>query len=231
MSEPRTVWVTRSAPGSEATSQRLRALGYETVVWPLLTVRAMSGGMINLHGVGALAFTSANAVTAFIRRSLERRMPVFAVGAGTAAAAQAAGFLHVLSAGGDVMALAAEIVAHQEVFSGAVLHPAAVERAADLGAALAPHDIKVRMLAVYETVAAEVPAKLPPMIPGLWAVTLHSAKSARALADILRANPAPRLCAFCLSRAVARPLARIPLARLAAAARPTEEALIDLFRR
>ena len=83
------------------------ALGFEPVVAPLLTVRALGEGPIDLAGVGAIAFTSANAVAAFAARSPARSLPVFAVGESTAAAARSAGFRAVLSTEGDVNALAA----------------------------------------------------------------------------------------------------------------------------
>jgi uroporphyrinogen-III synthase len=225
------VWVTRSAPGSENTAARLTALGYEAHTWPLLTVRTLPGGLINLKGVGAIAFTSANGVTAFMRRSLERGLTVYTVGMATAAAARAAGFTRVFSAEGDVEALAAGIASRRGELSGVVLHAAAVERSGDLQAALGAYDIPARTLPVYETAPAEVPGEVIAMIGELYAVTVHSAKAARSLAAILRAHPARRLRVCCLSRAVARPLMRLPLAQLSAAAKPTEAALIDLFRR
>jgi uroporphyrinogen-III synthase len=208
----------------------LRSLGYETVVEPLLTVRFVPGGVIDLRRVAAIAFTSANGVTGFMRRSLERGLTVYAVGAATAVAAKSAGFTKVLSAEGDVEALAAGIASRRRELAGVVLHAAAVERAGDLEGALRPHGIEVRTLPVYETIAATIPEPMLAMIPGMYAVTVHSAKAARVLAEILSTHPARRLRACCLSRAVARPLMRAPLAKLSAAAKPTEEALIDLFR-
>ncbi|MGI8842005.1 MAG: uroporphyrinogen-III synthase, partial [Caulobacteraceae bacterium] len=118
----KTVWITRAPPGAEATAERVRALGFAPVVAPLLAVRAVGEGPIDLVGVGALAFTSANAVAAFAARSPEGVVPVFAVGEATAAAARAAGFSAVVSADGDVAALAATIAARAGALTGAVLH-------------------------------------------------------------------------------------------------------------
>jgi uroporphyrinogen-III synthase len=228
---PRIVWVTRTAPGAEATAARLRALGYEAIAEPLLTVRFVAGAMVNLDKIGAIAFTSVNGVTGFIRRSLERGRTVYAVGAATAAAARAAGFSRVLSTEGDVATLAAGIAARRWELSGAVLHAAATEPSGDLVGALDAHGIKARHLPVYETIPAPPPEELVEMIPSLTAVTVHSAKAARLLAAILADHPARKLRACCLSRAVARPLMRAPVGQLSAAARPTEDALIDLFRK
>src|SRR5471030_2758840 len=108
----RKIWITRAEPGASATAGRVRGLGFEPVVAPLLAVRALGHGPIDLAGAGAIAFTSANGVAAFAARSGARGLTAFAVGSGTAAAAKAAGFATVVSADGDVETLAAAIAAH-----------------------------------------------------------------------------------------------------------------------
>src|SRR5262245_38438369 len=86
------IWITRAQPGADVTAERVRALGHEAVVAPLLAVRMIPDVSIDLRGVAALAFTSANGVRAFADASGERGLKVFAVGAATASAARAAGF-------------------------------------------------------------------------------------------------------------------------------------------
>ncbi len=223
------IWITRARPGALATAERILALGFEPVVAPLLTVRALGEGLIDLAGVEAIAFTSANAISAFAARSPARSLPVFAVGAATAAAAWAAGFSAVVSAEGDVNALAAAIAARAEPFIGAVLHPAAAERAGDLTGALAARGIEARTLAVYETVAAPLSPETRATIPGFHAALLHSPKGARRLAAILRQIEAPYLHICCLSPAVAAPLRGIDPRRLRVAALPNEDALLNLI--
>ena len=225
---PRLIWVTRAQPGAEATAGRLRAMGFDPLVAPLLEVRATAGGIIDLAGVGALAFTSANGVAAFATRSRERGLPVFAIGAATAAAARAAGFPLVTSAGGDVAALAAAVAARPP-FDGEVLHIAPVEPAGDLAGALAALGVPARALAVYETVARAADARIVARMPDLAAVLLHSPKAARALAAHLATHPASRLTALCLSEAVAEPVRRGGLAAVRAADQPTEAALLALL--
>ena len=217
------VWVTRAQPGADATAARLRARGFEPVVSPLLEVRPLAGGPIDLSGVAALAFTSSNGVAAFAGRSAARDLPVFTVGAATAAAARAAGFVEVTSADGDVAALAAVIVSRGSA-AGAVLHAAPTEPAGDLVAALAALGVSARSLALYETVAVAPDRRVE-----VAAVLLHSPKAARALADHLAAHPAPSLHALCLSAAVAAPLADAGLACVQAALHPTEDALLALL--
>lgn len=207
-----TVWITRAEPGASATAARVRALGWEALVAPLIEIHPLQPE-IDLAGVGALAFTSAAGVAAFARLAPERGLPVFAVGEATARAAREAGFGEVIAADGDVAALAAEI--RRRPIDGALLHPGASELAGEIPGA--------RVLGVYETVAAALPAGFA--IADVDAVLLHSPKAARLLAAL---GPPASLIAFCLSRNVAAPLAALGLP-VRVASEPTEEALLGLL--
>jgi uroporphyrinogen-III synthase len=222
------IWITRASPGAEATAERVRALGYEPVIAPVLQVRDLPGN-IDLAGVGALAFTSANAVRMFAARSATRDLPVFTVGAATAAAAEAAGFPIVVSAEGDVDDLARAILARADTVEGVVLHPAAAEPAGDLIGALANGGVEARAVTVYETVHAEVPARVQNEFSELDGVLIHSPRAGRRVAEILRASPAPNLIAYCLSPQISATLTMLDLGRVATAPLPTEDALLSLL--
>jgi uroporphyrinogen-III synthase len=208
------VWVARAEPGAQATAARLSALGHEPVVAPVLQVRLLDADL-DLAGIAALAFTSANGVRAFAGRETSRRWPVFAVGEATAAAAREAGFTQVESAGGDVAALAALIEARRP---GLVLHPAAVEVAGDL----APRGVSVRTVAVYETLAARPAIDLG----DVDAVLVHSPRAARVVAEMAAGS---ELAAFALSPACAAPLLAAGV-KVTVAAEPNETALLTLLR-
>ena len=223
------LWITRAEPGASATAARLAARGLTALVDPLLEVRALPGGRIDLAGVAALAFTSANGVTAFAGRSADRDLPVFAVGAATAAAARAAGFAAVTSAEGDVESLAPMIAAADWDRAGLVLAPGPVEPAGDLAGALAAHGLRARRLPVYDTVERSPGAAILAALGGLSGVLVHSPRAARALAAVLADHPAPALTAFCLSANVAAPLREAGLGALVTADAPTEAALLALI--
>jgi uroporphyrinogen-III synthase len=216
------VWVTRTQPGADATAARLRELGHEPVVAPLLEVRTLADAAMDLDGVGALAFTSANAVAVFAAREGGRGWPVFAVGDATADAAREAGFGRVGSSGGDVAALAGLITAAPP--QGVVLHPGAAELAGDLAGDLAAAGIAVRSVALYETATLPVPEDVRRGWSELDAVLIHSPKAARALAAA-GLPTGPRL--LCISEAAAAPLQG--LGPVEAAVRPDEESLLDLL--
>lgn len=225
------IWITRAQPGADATAQRVRALGHEAVVAPLLAVRTLPDVSIDLAGVVALAFTSANGVRAFVDASGERGLRVFAVGSATAAAAKAAGFRSVLSADGDVDALAEGIAARRNELKGVVLNPGAAEPAGDLVGALEAHGLQARRLVLYETAPVELDGAGLQALARSDAVLLHSPRAAEVLASVLKAHPAPQLRVLGLSRAVVKPLARIPVAERAYPPMPIEGALLNLIDR
>ena len=227
----RKIWITRAQPAAELTAQRVRALGHEALVAPLLAVRTLPDVSIDLAGVAALAFTSANGVRAFADLSGERSLRVFAVGAATAQAARAAGFKLVLSADGDVAALAEGIGQRRGELKGLVLHPGAVELAGDLVGALEAQGVAARRLTLYESAPVSLePAEAETLIQSDIAL-LHSPSAARALAAVLKAHPAPKLNVLGLSKAVLRPLSRTPLAGRAYPTMPLEAGLLNLIDR
>jgi len=224
------IWITRAQPAADVTAERVRALGHDALVAPLLEVRALENVDIDLTGVAAIAFTSANGVRAFAERSGDRALKVFAVGAATAQAARQAGFRSVLSSEGDVAALARGIAARKGELKGAVLHAGAAELAGDLAGELAGAGIEARRLILYETRPVALSEAQLKTVLRADAVLLHSPRAARVLAAVLRKHPpAPTLRALGLSPAVLKPLARIKLPAKAHPPFPLEAALLQLI--
>jgi uroporphyrinogen-III synthase len=229
------VWVTRAEPGASRTAERLRVLGHDPLVAPLLEASPLPGASVELEGVGALAFTSANGVTAFAGLSPERALRVYAVGDATAEAARDAGFAEVRSTAGDVNALAAAIVADRAQIAGAVLHPAPRSPAGDLAGALRAAGLQARAAPLYETRAADrLPSAIADVLPRMQAVLVHSPRAGQALARLSREPPlsqhAPALSVFGLSPASLRDVGSV-FGRVAASAAPEEAALLALLDR
>jgi uroporphyrinogen-III synthase len=223
MSPPKRIWVTRTQPQAEATAQRLRDLGYQAVVAPVLETQPLPDATIDLTGVDALAFTSANGVLAFAALSHARALPVFTVGDATAAVAVEAGFTDVRSAKGDVHALA-DLIA-QAPRPMLVLNPGALEPAADLAALLAERGVEARRLAVYRT--GETALAAPPA--GIDAVLIHSPRAGRAVARLLAGADAMGLTILAISQAAAAPLAGAAVRAILVAPFPDESALLNLL--
>lgn len=223
----RRIWVTRASPGAEATARRLAAMGVEAVVAPLLEARPLQAE-IDLTGVGALAFTSANGVRAFAEICPNRGIETFAVGAATAEAARAAGFTRVSSAEGDVEALARLIGAEGGRISGTVLHPSAARPAGDLAGALRRSGMAARRVAIYDTLAVGFDAARLDDLCRCDGVLIHSPRAGEALAERLAGRAVPGLTAYCLSPAVAATLGGLELGAVRTAALPNDDALLSL---
>ena len=242
------VWVTRARPGAERTGERLIRLGHAPLIAPVLKVEPCGDAALNLDGVGAIAFTSANGVHALAARlppqSMTYALPAFAVGASTAAAARERGFSRVVSADGDVATLAALVASRRATFTGAVLHPCATETAGDLAGPLAAEAIAIRAAALYATrPIATLPAEAAQALGArtLDAILVHSPKAARTLNRLLdgadqvgsaddggrgqHGGPLPRRL-VALSPACAAPLAALRFAVVKIARTPDETALL-----
>ncbi len=221
------VWVTRAAPGASATAARLRDLGHDPIVAPLLTVERLPA-VLDLTGVGAVAFTSANAVRAFADLEVRRDLAVWAVGGATAQAARGAGFADVRSSDGDVAQLAAAIAARQPAGT-TVLHARAAEAAGDLETPLAAAGIGYAGVALYHAREADADEAVLGALRDAQVVLLHSPKGARALSRLLARHPSALERALCLSDAVAQALDAGKIRDVAFAALPNDAALLKLL--
>jgi len=151
------VLVTRPREDAEPLAAALRSRGFEVFLEPLLHIvpKPDAAKDLDLTGVQALLFTSANGVRVFAGLSPERALPAFTVGDATARAAHEAGFGTVESAAGDVETLAALVRARLDPRAGALLHPAARQLAGDLKQMLESGGFTVRRPAVYEARGTE----------------------------------------------------------------------------
>ncbi|MDA8251716.1 MAG: uroporphyrinogen-III synthase, partial [Rhodospirillales bacterium] len=95
--------MTRPQPGASETAARLRALGRDAVLAPMLAIRPRPLSLA--FRPQAVLVTSGNAIAAL--PAALHALPLLAVGDATAARAAAAGFGDVHSAGRDATALAA----------------------------------------------------------------------------------------------------------------------------
>ncbi len=228
--------VTRPEPDASETAARLGALGIEGMACPLLVHQTLQPNLPDPAGFAALAVTSTNALRALRERGVLQRylkLPVYAVGGRTAAAARALGFTTVTHAEGGFVALA-ELLAHTPL-AGPIFYPAARELAGDLAKSLAPFG---RMVITAEVYAMNPVDTLPLTAAGgfadnsIGAVLLYSKRTAETfvrLADphidrLERRN----VGMLCLSEAVAEPLFDAHFVRVSLAEQPSEQAMMGL---
>ncbi|HJS32954.1 MAG TPA: uroporphyrinogen-III synthase [Alphaproteobacteria bacterium] len=226
--------VTRPRADAEALAAKLASLGHDAVLAPVFDIILAPSPELPLDGAQALLFTSANGVRAFIRASERRDLPVFAVGAATAATARELGFASVDSADGDVADLARLVAARLKPDGGHVLHVAGSEVAGDLAAALAASGFDASRAVLYraEPRAALSEECLAALRAGkIDAALFFSPRTAAAFVRLAREggveNALARVVAIGLSPAVVAALGDSIWSARLAAARPDEAALLD----
>lgn len=225
--------VTRPAEDAGPLARLLEERGHQVVLEPLLDIVPCKDAELNLNGVQAVLFTSANGVRAFAELSYRRSFPVFAVGDSTAHAAAIAGFSAVESAGGDVADLAALVARKCDPKNGALLHPAASQVAGDLKGLLEKQGFEVRRAVIYEAKprhafsSETVRLFQDALLDGVMFFSPRTAQSFARLA--VQANIKERLggvLAFALSKAVAAPIESLGFRSVRVASSPDQDALL-----
>lgn len=232
---PGPVLVVRPEPGASATAARLRAMGREALVVPLLATEPIEGPLpAPRRSFDAIVLTSAAAARELARRDLPsdlRGRTVHTIGEATAHAASCAGLARVVvgangTAPADGTALGTMLA---PLYRGrSLLYPCAEDRRPGLAAALREGGVDVTAWPLYRTVALpdalsrleESTLHAPPT-----AVLLHSPSAARALGD----RPLSGVPLLCLSRAVADAVPPGTGGERRVAAEPTEAALLALL--
>jgi uroporphyrinogen-III synthase len=226
--------VTRPEPDASRTAVRLRALGHEVFLAPMLRIEALPAEL----GAGpwaAVLITSASAARAVAAHPDLARiigLPVLAVGGRSAEAARAAGFRDVSSADGaaaDLVQLARRLPA------GRLLYLAGRDRTGDLAGRLAATGHLVDTVEVYRAVAetalpqAAERALAAGRIDGVLHFSRRTALAFVAATDsaMLRGKRL-QIQHLCLSAQVAAPLRAVGVTRVNIAATPDEASLLTL---
>lgn len=229
--------VTRPEPDASETAARLGALGIDGLACPLLVHQTLTGSLPEANGFAAMAVTSTNALRALRERGmLERylKLPVYAVGSRTAAAAKALGFKDVTHAPGGNFISLAEMLAHTPL-KGPIFYPGARELAGDLAKSLAPFG---RMVITAEVYAMNPVEALPLSAAGgfadnsIAAVLLYSRRTAETFVRLTEPHldrlERRQIGVLCLSEAVAEPLVDAHFVRVSLAEQPSEAAMMGL---
>jgi uroporphyrinogen-III synthase/uncharacterized protein YlxW (UPF0749 family) len=235
-----TALITRPEEDARPLAEALAARGIATVIEPLLAITPVPAAAAqlasDLAGVQALLFTSANGVRALADLSARRDIGAFAVGDATAAAARAAGFAAVESAGGGVKDLARLVKQRLKPDGGPLFHAAGSAVAGDLAQLLAADGFTLRRRMLYESQAAQSfgpAARAALLAGGIDLVLLFSPRTAATFASLARAAnvDAKSMTALCLSPAVAAAVRELSWRALETAARPDLPAMLALVDR
>jgi uroporphyrinogen-III synthase len=233
------ILITRPDDEAQRTANRLRELGCEPLIAPVLRIAPLDNAVLGDGPWSAVLMTSGNAARALMthpRCAELTRLPVFAVGRHTAEAARHAGFADVISADGDSRDLERLVTAHRLFRGRPLLYLAGNDIARDLAGALAAHGVKVETVVVYRAMAAQ---SFPPDIAAelrkgtIGGVLHYSRRSTAIFVDCARAGglltEIGTLVHCCLSDRSAEPLRAIGARNIRVARKPDESALIDLL--
>ena len=216
--------ITRPSKDAEALAMKLKALGHEPVIVPLLEIIPRQGVAIPQRSYQAICLTSANGVVVYPDHI---SIPVFTVGPQSAEAAQTAGYGAVSHHGGDVEGMVSFITTTLKPLDGPLLYLSGATTSGDLEGQLTAHGFYVDRIVTYDAVATE-PHHLAGVIGNSNGVLLYSPRSAKLWASAVeRANAQSHvrnIIHFCLSTNIAKALPQSWPTRIAAT--PDEFALL-----
>ena len=216
------VAITRTLPDAERTAGRVRVLGAEPVLAPLISIIPCAYDT-NVQDAQALLFTSASGVRAFPDARRLHAKSVLTVGDATAETAREAGFTNVRSADGDVTALAELAKAAFDPGAGKLVHIGGDHVAGDLAGTLRAAGFTIERRVAY---AARAALTAPPaLLLPLDIVLFHSARAAETFVALGAPN-AGKLTAACISEAVAQAAGKASGARIIVSPAPREDALL-----
>ena len=230
--------VTRPEPDGSRQAEKLRAMGHEPVLAPLLTIEILPGVALDLKGAQALIVTSRNVLRAIAARPelIEtRNLPLYAVGDATADVAAELGFRQIVVGAGTGEQLADLIARELDPAKRVLVHLAGGMLAFDMKSVLEAKGFTIRQPVLYQAVPAEAlsPEALALLRDGrLDGAILMSPRTAAIFAGLVAAEgavtQASQLRCYCLSQAVADALAPLG-AKVLVAAHPREEELLALI--
>jgi uroporphyrinogen-III synthase len=239
------VLVTRPSPDDEATAAGLRALGHKVLQAPMLRFEPVAFHDDLDARYGAVIVTSANALRGLaphLDGSRLLKLPLFAVGEHTAAAARKIGFEHVIAANGDATALRelmlASVKAKELKKASTLLYLAGADLARDLAGELGDRGFSVVTHTTYRmTPVTSLPREVCDAFAAnqIEAVLHYSRRSARAFLEAARAAgveiSALAIPQCCISAAVASVVRDAGASQVTVASSPDENGLFEALGR
>lgn len=240
------VLVTRPHPDDEATAGALRARGFGVLLAPMLRFEPVAFHDDDEDArYGAVIVTSANALRGIephLAGSRLLKLPLFAVGEHTAAAARDAGFGNVIAANGDASSLRelvlASVKAKELKKASTLLYLAGADLARDLAGELGERGFTVVTHTTYRMIpVSSLPREACDAFAAnqIEAVLHYSRRSARAFLDAARAGgveiSALAIPQCCISANVASVVRDAGAMQVMVAVSPDENALFEALDR
>jgi uroporphyrinogen-III synthase len=229
------VLITRPEPGATETAARIEALGLQPILAPLLEIRMAQPRLPPPKRIQAVLITSGSAVAGLC--NAYRDVPLLTVGDATAARARAAGFAHVLSAAGDAGALASLAASACNAGGPPLLVASGQRQGHELAADLRGRGFRVVRRVVYAAIPVATLPKVArqALIAGtVRAALFFSAETARHGVRLLQRAQLhgliERIDALAIGQPAAVALQALQWRRIRVAARPTQDAMLELLR-
>jgi uroporphyrinogen-III synthase len=230
------ILVTRPEPDASRLATKLRSLGHETILAPMMRINNLPGTKIAMEDVQALLVTSANGARALGRATAFRNIKVYAVGTASADAVRVEGFGDVVGAAGDVPSLAKKVIAECTPQDGKLIHIAGTEVAGDLSGLLNVAGFDCERAVLYETkVIEDFDAELIEQLKvHFFDVALfYSPRTALIFCNNIKANDLEGelfdTVAICLSKAVAEKIDNLSWSDVKIAKEPNQDSLLTLL--
>jgi uroporphyrinogen-III synthase len=217
--------ITRPEEDASPLAAKLKNLGHEAIILPLIKIVARQGYEIPKRNYQYICLTSANGVRVIDDVSELQNIPVIAVGPQSMLAAEAKGFSHISKQGGDVIGITKYIVSNVKPSAGPLLYLSGSETSGDLEGKLKLAGYDVDRVITYDA----VPATLTFNITNADAVMLYSPRTAKLwLQNVENLNlNVSHIKHICLSANVAANLPQSWNTRVAA--QPTESAILQVL--
>lgn len=233
--------VTRPEAEADAFRARLEALGQTVTVEPMLRIDILPIAPDALQGSAGIIATSRNGLRALADSpaiEAARRLPLIAVGPGTAQLARDLGFTDITTGPGTGAELVPLIAERAAALDAPLTHIRGEEVAFDLRTALSRRGIALRELIAYRSVPADALGQNTQKLLAngkVDGVILMSPRTARIFARLIGAagleKAASGLVLLCLSKAVAAAAEPIGAARVEVADTPDMEGMLSTVTR
>lgn len=234
----KTIVIARPPEGSDEFARAITALGYASLVEPVLTIELFDTPLPEIGSATPLVFTSANAVRAFAQKSETRANPIFTVGRNTAAEAVRAGFTNVETASGTVDDLADLLSKSTSTTKLPPLYVRGEEISKDLKAILARKGGILEEIVVYRSIPAQnLSINLLKALDNreIEAILFFSARGGKTFAELIeqydRSSRMRTTKALCISQAVVQSVSVLPFGDTLVAAKPDRYGMIELLER
>lgn len=230
------ILLTRPKASSEATAIKLKHMGHQTTIEPMINIVSVAAQTYNPY-YSAIVFTSQNAVRVFNETNPNWLSSftgkVFSVGSKTTQAIISAGCSNIIQGSGDVDGLAVVMIDNLKGVDKEILFPHGLHVEGDLEGLLVKAGIAVKSVVLYEAKATQQMRKTT--INHLKGaefnyVLFYSARTATTFINMAKASgmdSLPTTIAVALSAHIGEILNNVAWAEVRVAEEKTEQALFD----